>query len=149
MYNPWQGLGIVESANIFVCIYANIIAPSVGTSVTKEHITRADTTASLSKHVVVAWLFFHFFLLSFSLFFFSSCDTLLHGEHMYAKTIFWMYNERCARGSGAHWQEIQRGCGLSIPQKFHFHILHSRNTQSSTTTVFRQRSDTRIAFACV
>lgn len=38
----------------------------------------------------------------FSLFpspsFFSSCDTLLHGERMYAKTIFWMYNERCANG---------------------------------------------------
>lgn len=105
---------------------------------------RADTTASLSKHVVAARHFFFLFLPPFlppSLFYSSCCDTLLHGERMYAKTIFWMYNERCAKGERGTDRGGPRGCGLSIPQKFHFHILHSRNTAIYNNNFSSARSD--------
>jgi hypothetical protein len=146
MYKPPARVGVVESANIFVCIYANIIAPSVGTSVTKGHITRADTTASLSKHVVAARQLF--FFPSFPLLFFLlPCDTLLHGERMYAKTIFWMYNERCTR----EWDTDRRSKRLrlvnsaEVPFPYFAFAQHSHLQQQFFVTAPRRDATRRDA----
>lgn len=113
---------LVDSANIFVCIYANIIAPLVGTSVTKEHITRADTTASLSKHVVAVRLFF------------SATRGYTASTYMQRQYFECIMNGACECTYTGILAESPR-FGLSMPRKSLFPYF-AFTQQPFTTTVF-------------
>lgn len=122
-------------------MYANIIAPSAGTVCHKRTYHASwHYLVSESKHVVATrYLFFSFF------FSYPFRDTRLHGGRIYAKTIFWMYNET-ARGIPR--QKVPR-FDLSILQKSISIFCISNNSHLQQQVFVNGRARADAASVCI